>query len=76
MRRMENLKKVCKYNTGGFCKRNTCITHAICYDHMPAPERGLTPRDLQGSEVTKDRGSVKTKTDKEKCKLILRIETT
>ena len=76
MRRMENLENVCNYNTGIFCKRNTCITHVICYDHMPALERGLTPRDFQGSEVTKDRGSVKTKTDKEKCKLILRIETT
>ena len=48
-----------------FCKRNTCITYVICYDHMPAPERGLTPRYLQGSEVTKDRGFVMTKSDKE-----------
>ena len=65
MRQIENLENVCKYNTGGFCKRNTCITYVICYDDMPAPECGLTPRDLQGSEVTKDRGFVMTKSDKE-----------
>ena len=46
------------------------ITHevfaSVLVSFVSTPEGGLTPRNLQGSDVTKDRGFVKTKTDKKK----------
>ena len=64
MRRIENLENVCKGNTGSVCKINILISF------ISAPECGPTPRNLQGSDATKDWGFVKTKIDKEKYALI------
>ena len=56
MRRMENLENVCKID--------------VLISLISAPEWGPTPSNLQGSDVTKDRGFLKTKTDKEKYAFI------
>ena len=59
MRRTENSENVCKCNMGSFCKINILVSF------ISAPECGPTPRNLLGSDVTKDWGFVKTKTNKE-----------
>ena len=64
MRRTKNLENVCKDNTGSVCKINILVSF------VSAPECGLTPRNLQGSDVTKDRGFVKTRTNKKKYAFI------
>ena len=64
MRRMENLENVCKGNIGSVRKINVLISL------ISAPKRGPTPGSLQGPDVTKDWGFVKTKTDKEKYAFI------
>ena len=60
MRKVKNLESVCKGDTGSVCKINVLVSF------ISTPKKGTTPRHLQGSEVTKDWGFVKTKTDKEK----------
>ena len=64
MRRVENLENICKGNKGSVFKINVLILL------ISAPERGPTPHNLQGSDVTKDRGFLKTKTDEGKYAFI------
>ena len=55
MRKNGELRERESFDTWGVCKVNILILFVL------APERGLTPCILLGSDVAKDRGFVKTK---------------
>ena len=46
-------------------QRMKCLQNVLVL-FVSSPEWGSTPSDLQGLDVTKDRGFVKTRTDKKK----------